>query len=496
MSAIPTGHFIAGAWLPGGGAAFTSRNPVSGSVVWSGQAASPAQVDGAVAAARNAFEDWAWMALADRLSVIRRFADALKAHQESLARTIGLETGKPLWEARTEVNTMIAKVDISIRAYAERTGSHATPQPDGAATLTHRPHGVMAVFGPYNFPGHLPNGHIVPALIAGNTIVFKPSELAPASAAATVMCWEAAGLPRGVLNLVQGARDTGIALAAHEGIDGLLFTGSSRTGEALHRQFAGRTDKILALEMGGNNALVVGDVANIDTNIDAATHAIVQSAFISAGQRCTCARRLILIDGPATDALLARLVKVSANIRVGAFDTEPPPFMGAVVSLQASDDLLSAQQTLIAKGGKPLLAMRRLVEGTALLSPGIVDVTHATDLPDEEYFGPLLQVYRVASLDAAIAVANHTRYGLAAGLLSDDAAQWRIFATRIRAGIVNWNRPLTGASSAAPFGGIGASGNHRPSAFYAADYCAYPQASLEAEQVAMPSALSPGLDFS
>ena len=492
MSATPTGLFIDGTWQRGDGATFTSRNPVSGSIAWTGQSASAAQVERAVAAAREAFEPWAWTALADRIAVIRRFADELKAHQESIARTIGLETGKPLWEARTEVATMIAKVEISFKSHAERTGSHATPQPDGAATLTHRPHGVMAVFGPYNFPGHLPNGHIVPALIAGNTIVFKPSELAPASAAATVKCWEAAGLPSGVLNLVQGARDTGIALASNDGIDGLLFTGSSRTGEALHRQFAGKTEKILALEMGGNNALVVGDIANID----AAVHAIVQSAFISAGQRCTCARRLILIDTPASDALLARLVKVSANIRAGAFDAEPPPFMGAVVSLQASDQMLAAQQTLIAKGGAPLLNMRRLVEGTALLSPGIVDVTHATDLPDEEYFGPLLQVHRAANLDAAIAIANRTRYGLAAGLLSDDAAQWRIFATRIRAGIVNWNRPLTGASSAAPFGGIGASGNHRPSAFYAADYCAYPQASLEAERVAMPTSLSPGLDFS
>lgn len=483
--------FIRGAWLAGEGAPFTSRNPVTGATVWSGGSASAAQVDAAVRAARAAFEDWADRSVDDRVAVIRRFADQLKAHQESLARTIGSETGKPLWEARTEVATMIAKVEISVKAHAERTGSQQTPQPDGAATLTHRPHGVMAVFGPYNFPGHLPNGHIVPALIAGNTIVFKPSELAPAAAEATVKCWEAAGLPAGVLNLVQGAKDTGVALAAAD-IDGLLFTGSSRTGEALHRQFAGRTEKILALEMGGNNPLVIGAVSNIDATV----HTIIQSAYISAGQRCTCARRLIVVETANTDALLQRLTQVVANIRVGAFDAEPQPFMGAVVSVKAANDLLAAQQNLIAHGGQPLLEMKRLQAGTALLSPGLIDVTAAQDLPDEEYFGPLLQLTRVASLDAAIAVANRTRYGLAAGLLSDDATQWRIFARRIRAGIVNWNRQLTGASSAAPFGGIGASGNHRPSAYYAADYCAYPQASLEAQTVAMPATLSPGLDFS
>lgn len=484
--------FIRGAWLAGAGAPFASRNPVSGATVWSGGSASPAEVDAAVRAARAAFEDWADCSVDDRVAVIRRFADQLKAHQESLARIIGNETGKPLWEARTEVATMIAKVEISVKAHAERTGSHHTPHPDGAATLTHRPHGVMAVFGPYNFPGHLPNGHIVPALIAGNTIVFKPSELAPASAEATVKCWEAAGLPPGVLNLVQGAKDTGVALAGHDDIDGLLFTGSSRTGEALHRQFAGRTEKILALEMGGNNPLVIGEVSNIDATV----HTIMQSAYISAGQRCTCARRLIVVEGANTDALLARLTHVVANIRVGAFDAEPQPFMGALVSVKAADDLLAAQQNLLARGGKALLEMKRLQPNTALLSPGLIDVTAARDLPDEEYFGPLLQLTRVASLDEAIAVANRTRYGLAAGLLSDDAAQWRNFARRIRAGIVNWNRQLTGASSAAPFGGIGASGNHRPSAYYAADYCAYPQASLEAQTVALPATLSPGLDFS
>jgi succinylglutamic semialdehyde dehydrogenase len=483
-------HFINGAWVTGAGAAFASVNPVTAATAWSGKAADAAQVAAAVEAARAAFEDWAALDIADRIAIIRRFADQLKTNQEALARTIGLETGKPLWESRTEVATMIAKVEISVKAHAERTGDARTPQPEGAATLTHRPHGVMAVFGPYNFPGHLPNGHIVPALIAGNTIVFKPSELAPASAAATVKCWEAAGLPAGVLNLVQGAKDTGVALAAAK-IDGLLFTGSSRTGEALHKQFAGRTDIVLALEMGGNNPLVIGEVSDIDATV----HTIIQSAYISAGQRCTCARRLIVVESTNTDALLSRLAQVVANIRVGAFDAEPQPFMGAVVSVKAAHDLLAAQEDLMARGGKPLLEMKRLVPNTALLSPGLIDVTDAKDLPDEEYFGPLLQVSRAPSLDAAIALANRTRYGLAAGLLSDDADQWRIFARRIRAGIVNWNRQLTGASSAAPFGGVGASGNHKPSAYYAADYCAYPQASLEAERVSMPAALSPGLDF-
>jgi succinylglutamic semialdehyde dehydrogenase len=483
-------HFIDGAWVAGAGSEFTSVNPAGKDTVWRGNAADAAQVDTAMRAARAAFEDWSLRDPAERFAIARAFAEQLKANQEHLAHTIGAETGKPLWEARTEVATMIAKIDISIKAFEERTGTRNTPQPDGAAVLRHRPHGVMAVFGPYNFPGHLPNGHIVPALIAGNCVVFKPSELAPASAQATVELWAKAGIPRGVLNLLQGARETGAALAKHPELDGLLFTGSSRTGEILHNQFAAQPGKILALEMGGNNALIVGDV----DNVDAAVHHIVHSAFISAGQRCTCSRRLLVPTGATGDALLERLIAVAAKISVGKFDAEPQPFMGAVVSRSAADQLLAAQENLLSLGAKSLLPMRRLVADTALLSPGVVDVT-GIEAPDEEYFGPLLQVIRYEGFADAIAIANRTRYGLAAGLLSKDKAQYALFERRIRAGIVNWNRPLTGASSASPFGGIGASGNHRASAFYAADYCAYPQASLESETLVLPATLSPGLSL-
>jgi succinylglutamic semialdehyde dehydrogenase len=189
------------------------------------------------------------------------------------------------------------------------------------------------------------------------------------------------------------------------------------------------------------------------------------------------------------------LVEVATHLKVGRFDAEPPPFMGAVISLAASARLLDAQSALLTRGAQTLLAMTPLETGTALLSPGILDVTEVADLPDVEHFGPLLQVIRCAGLDEAIEIANRTRYGLAAGLLSEDAGEYRRFERAIRAGIVNWNRPLTGASSAAPFGGIGASGNHRASAYYAADYCAYPQASLESPALSLPATLSPGLSL-
>jgi succinylglutamic semialdehyde dehydrogenase len=486
-----TTHFIAGSWQPGQGEAFTSLNPVTQESIWAGQGASAAQVEAAVQAARAAFPAWARRTLEERIAVLEQFAATLKSHSDELARCIGEETGKPLWESATEVTSMVNKVAISVQSYRERTGTKSGPLADATAVLRHKPHGVVAVFGPYNFPGHLPNGHIVPALLAGNAVVFKPSELTPKVAELTVKCWIEAGLPAGVLNLVQGARETGVALAASAGIDGLFFTGSSRTGNLLHSQFAGRPDKILALEMGGNNPLVVDQVADLD----AAVYTIIQSAFISAGQRCTCARRLLVPAGAWGDALLARLVAVSSTIKVGAFDEQPAPFMGSVISLQAAEHLLKAQRQLADQGASVLLEMIQPLPNAALLTPGIIDVTAVSERIDEEFFGPLLQVIRYSDFDAAIAEANNTQFGLAAGLLSDSAERYQQFLIESRAGIVNWNKQLTGAASSAPFGGVGASGNHRASAYYAADYCAYPVASLESETLSLPATLTPGVSL-
>ena len=482
-------HYIAGQWQPGQGESLQSLDPVSQAVLWQGQGATAAQVDAAVSAARGAFSLWAAHSLDGRIAVLERFAACLKSRADEVARAIGEETGKPLWEAATEVNSMVGKVAISIQSYRERTGEKSGPLGDATAVLRHKPHGVVAVFGPYNFPGHLPNGHIVPALLAGNCVLFKPSELTPKVAELTVQCWIEAGLPEGVLNLLQGGRETGVALAGHPGIDGLFFTGSSRTGNLLHAQFAGRPDKILALEMGGNNPLIVDQVADVD----AAVYTIVQSAFISAGQRCTCARRLLVPQGEWGDALLARLVQVVGQIKVGRFDEQPAPFMGSVISLQAAAQLMQAQQDLLAGGATALLAMTQPQADAALLTPGILDVTAVSDRPDEEFFGPLLQVIRYDSFESAIAEANATAYGLAAGLLSDSKARFEQFWLHSRAGIVNWNKQLTGAASTAPFGGIGASGNHRASAYYAADYCAYPVAGLESDSLSLPATLTPGV---
>jgi succinylglutamic semialdehyde dehydrogenase len=485
-----TTHFINGQWLAGSGDNMDSVDPAKNQIVWQGQSATADQVNQAVKAARDAFVTWSMTSFESRLAIVKKFAELLGENKTELSKIIAKETGKPEWETATEVGAMMGKIGISERAYHERTGTVENPMPAGKAMLRHRPHGVVAVFGPYNFPGHLPNGHIVPALLAGNTLVFKPSDLTPLVAEFTVKLWQQAGLPAGVLNLVQGKVETGKALASHEQIDGLFFTGSSTTGKLLHEQYAGQPGKILALEMGGNNSLIVTKVE--DTL--AAVHDIIQSAFISSGQRCTCARKLFVPMGEQGDALIAKLVNASKKLIPDVYDAAEQPFMGAMISARAAAMMVAAQEQLQQLGGNSLVTMRHLDTNTGLVTPGIIDVTEiAAQLPDEEHFGPLLKVIRYTSIDQAIELANATRFGLSAGLLADDKADYDYFLPRIRAGIVNWNRPITGASSAAPFGGIGDSGNHRASAYYAADYCAYPVASVEMDKVTLPGSLSPGL---
>ena len=484
------GLYINGAWQTGQGRDLSSEAPSTGEELWRGHEANAAQADAALQAADDAFAIWRKTSLADRLGVVNRFVELLKMHKDHLALCIANETGKPLWDASGEAGAMAGKADISIKAYEERTGTKTGEAAGATMRLIHRPHGVMAVIGPFNFPGHLPNGHIVPALLAGNTIVFKPSELTPMVAEETMKLWDQAGLPKGVINMVQGGRAVGEQLINDARVKGVLFTGGIQAGRAIHKALGGQPDKILALELGGNNPLIAWTVEDKA----AAAHIILRSVYISSGQRCTCAKRLIVQTGDEGDAIIAALDELLAKMRVDSPEADPAPFMGPVINKAAADAVLAAQDALLASGAVSIRKTERLSKGDAFLSPGIIDVTKASARKDEEIFGPLLQIIRVDSFDAAIEEANDTRFGLAAGLISDSKALFEQFSADINAGIVNWNRQTTGASSAAPFGGVGLSGNHRPAGYYAADYCAWPMASLIAEGKVTDKQNTPGLN--
>jgi succinylglutamic semialdehyde dehydrogenase len=478
--------YINGEWKKGGGIAFSSYNPATDELLWQGNAASSQDLDEALEAAQQAFPKWS-ESFERRLEIIKKFQSIIEARKEKLSEALAQETGKILWDARSEITAMIGKLGFCIQAHAERTGTKFGEGLGFKTALRHKPHGIVAVYGPYNFPAHLPNGHIIPALLAGNCVIFKPSELTPRVAEKMIECWHEAGIPQGVVQLVQGERDTGKYLAAHKDLDGLFFTGSSDTGKILHQQFSTQPQKILALELGGNNPLVVHDIADVK----AAAYWTIQSAYMTTGQRCTCARRLIVPEG--NNAYIEALIAMAKTLRVGSYNEMPEPYMGPLISNKEADRLLAAQAELLKTGGKSLLTMKRLYENKPFVTPALIDVTDIKDRQDQEWFGPLLQLIRVPDFDTAIVEANNTQFGLSSGIFTDSRDNYEIFLQRIKAGVANWNRPLTGSSGNLPFGGVGMSGNHRPAAYYAADYCAYPIASNEAEKIAIPEQPAPGI---
>jgi succinylglutamic semialdehyde dehydrogenase len=483
-------HYIDGQWVNGSGPSLVSINPSDGQPIWRGTHATEDEIINAVHAAQLSFTRWSALDITSRADYLKQFGHLVESRQQELMQLIAKETGKPLWEAATEVNAVIGKVSLSIQSYQERRSEKHLNNIEATSHLRYKPHGVIAVLGPFNFPAHLSNGHIIPALLAGNTVVYKPSELTPAVSEWIMQCWHLSGLPSGVLNCIQGGVESAQFLLQQD-IQGVYFTGSYRTGQYINQLFGKRPEMMLALEMGGNNPLMIGTIKDIP----AAIYQTLLSTYITAGQRCTCARRLLIADNEAGDDFLHHFIMASKALRVGIYTSKPEPFMGPVISHQHALSYLKAQDALQNAGGIPLLSMSLLADQTGFLSPGIMEMTRVTTLIDEEIFAPLVQIYRYHNVDHALELANQTRYGLVAGLLSDDPEHYQQFYHTVRAGLINWNRPTTGASGHLPFGGIGQSGNHRPSAYFAADYCDYPVASMEQSHLVRPTQSLPGIEL-
>jgi len=449
--------------------------PASGEEVWRGR---PGDVADQVERARRAWPAWAAQSLANRIELLRRFANEVRREQDPFAELIARESGRPLWEARAEVEAVIARVEIAVRASAERTAQRRLDNAmQGTVALRHKPHGVIAVLGPFPLPARIPASRIIPALIAGNAVIFKPSDKATATGEFLVRCFTRAGVPANVLQLLPGTAAEGQALVMDEGVDGVIFTGSAHNGITISRRLATNPGKMISLSLGGNNPIVAWDTPKI---ADAAA-LIVQSAFSSSGQRCTNARRLI-VKSDMYDALVGEVKAVADRIIVGAPLDDPQPFMGPVSDNASAEGLTESFVYLLSHGGRPIKHMVRLDRELPFLTPAIIDTTAMQDRPDVELFGPLLQVIRVNDFDEAIAEANRTRYGLVSTLVGGSPDDYNRFWANARAGLVNWNRPSTTTSPGAPMGGIGISGNHRPAEFYAADSCAYPVASAEMDQ--------------
>jgi succinylglutamic semialdehyde dehydrogenase len=452
-----------------------TREPATGQPLWRGESG---DVDSAVSAVRAGWPRWAALQTADRANALRRFGHLLKAQEDALTDLIARETGRPLWDARDEVTTTISRIDQSIAAYGERTGQkRLNAALGGTQAVRHRPHGVVAVLGSHSLPLDLPTGHIVPALLAGNALVLKPSEKAPATGEKLIALLHEAGVPADVLRCVQGGPETGKSLVIHPAVRAIFFTGSAQTGLAIARATGGNPEKLLALSMGGNNPVVLWDTPDLAS----AAAIIVQSAFLGSGQRCTAARRLI-IKADLFQPAMATLLDLVDRLIIDHPHADPAPWCGPMIDMVAADALTESFLYLMSHGGKPLRHMQRPKPGLPYVSPGVIDVTAMAKRPDVELFGPLLQIVRVDDFEAAMAEAAETRFGLSAALIGGSPEQFESFWANVPAGIVNWNRPTTATAPTAPSGGIGLSGNSRPSGWYAADHCAWPVATQEAVQ--------------
>lgn len=494
----PASNLIGGAFIPIPGHAVRSLNPARpAQVVWEGSPA-VSGVDQAVASARAALPAWASWTLERRSAVLRAFARLCTQNVDGIAALISDETGKVLWDARQEAGLLAAKVDITLDA--SETGAlrrvlpfEVTVSQTRRGRAWFRPHGVMAVVGPYNFPLHLPNGHIIPALATGNTIIFKPSDKAPACgqllAQLLNQALESENAPPGVVNLVHGAADVAAATVSHPGVDGILFTGSWPVGRKILEANLDRPSRIVALEMGGNNPAVVMD----DADLRQALLECVRCSFISTGQRCTCTRRIIVHEKIAGKFIPA-FCKAASSLIIGDPRADHPVFMGPIITEGARTAVLEFQTALHRAGGEVLVPSSTVdLPGSGwYLTPGVVRVdSFHNGLPatgpsarefdagcDIEVFGPLVRLTVVKSLDEAIAQANATNYGLAASIFSRSETAVSRFLAECRAGCVNVNCGTAGASSKLPFGGLGLSGNHRPAGAFSLDYCAYPVAGM------------------
>lgn len=457
-------------------------------------------VNEAVDSAKRAFSGWRRKAVGERAELLRKYQAALKKREEELTEAIAREVGKPLWEAKTELSAMLNKVDITLGESMKLVADYEIAQimENTQGSCRYRPLGVMAVIGPFNFPGHLPNGHIVPALITGNTVVFKPSEKASLIGQIMAQCFHEAGFPAGVFNLLQGEKEVGRRLCVHEGVDGILFTGSYEVGTRIKQDTLQQNWKLLALEMGGKNPAIVWE----DADLDIAVHETLVGAFVTAGQRCSATSRIIVHE-KILDRFLSRF-----HERAKAFSIGHPlenPFMGPLIEQGSVDRYMKFIGIAGREGGELVMRGKSLELGSRgnYVAPSIcyfkdssVDGARKSIFQQTELFAPGVAIMGSSNLQHATELANATQYGLVASVFCRDKQVYEKLWDGLEMGLINWNKSTVGASSRLPFGGLKKSGNHFPTAVTATQYCTAPVASLEvAEPKPVNTGAYPGLNW-
>lgn len=452
-------------------------------------------VDMAVESARKAYKSWSHLKMEDRIHHLMKLKNVFEAEKEQLALAIARDTGKPKWEALNEATTVISKIDVtvkeSIKLIQTERIQNALPSVDGV--IRYKSRGVMSVIGPFNFPAHLPNGHIIPALLMGNTVVFKPSEQTPFVGQVYSQCFEKAELPVGVFNMIQGDGESGRKLVVHEHVDGILFTGSYEVGLRIKQDTMTHYWKILALEMGGKNATVIWD----DTDLDKAVYESLVGAFMTTGQRCSCTSRILVHDKIA-DQFEEKFYQAAKKLTIGHWSENP--FMGPLINESSVEKYLRFQEIAKRENAESIMRGKVLdLKHKGYYVTPSINVVSKFDpnsvYQKSEIFGPNVAIYRVNDIDHTLDIINSTGYGLAMAIFTKDQALYEKCLMDAKVGLLNWNRTTNGASSRLPFGGMGKSGNDRPSAHFAIQYCSIPVASLEDHTNYDASKNLPGISF-
>jgi succinylglutamic semialdehyde dehydrogenase len=456
-------------------------------------------VETSLASARLAFRTWKNRPLTERAGLLKKYQAAIKKREEEFVEVISREVGKPLWESKTEVSAMLNKVDVTINDSMKLIANLELPEvmANTHGSCSYRPLGVMAVVGPFNFPGHLPNGHIVPALLTGNTVVFKPSEKTPLTAQLMAECFHEAGFPAGVFNLIQGEKEVGRRLCIHESVDGVLFTGSYEVGTRIKQDTLQQHWKLLALEMGGKNSAIVWD----DTNMDLALHETLIGGFMTAGQRCSSTSRII-VQSRKVEEFVARFHEKAKAFSIGhPLDN---PFMGPLIDSGSMDRYMKFQGIASREGCEVVMRGKALELETQgnYVTPSICWVQDSSlaaakksVYQQTELFAPNVAILSADTIEEAVELANATQYGLVSSVFTQDRALYEYCRNEIEAGLINWNKSTVGASSRLPFGGFKKSGNHFPTALTSVFYCTAPVASLAVEDGKSITSPMPGLNW-
>ncbi len=439
--------------------------------------------------AKKAHTFWDKVGLEKRRENLSPLKNIFEKKLKSLAEIISRETGKPLWESEKEVQALIQKMEITFKDSLERIKDQEVKnyKDSFVGRVRFKSRGVFLVISPFNFPMHLAFAQILPALLAGNTVIFKPSEKTPASGQALTECFELLNLPKGVFQMIQGDAALSQRLTKDSLIDGILFVGSFQVGQKIKEATLQDYWKILALEMGGYNSTLIWDYESKDQAI----FETLKSCFLTGGQRCSSSSQILVNKKIAKD-FISGFLEGAQKITIDHWAKNP--FMGSLIDAESFQKFFQFETALLEANVEILQKGKDLAHLKGhYVSPGIYKLNkqQAFSFGQEEIFTPQVLIYEVEDLEESVKMINHSGYGLVLSLFTQDEKIREEMFYKAKVGLINYNRASCGATSFLPFGGLGKSGNDRPAASFMIDSCV----SVLSEQEGVLETPSPSLDF-